>query len=643
MDLARNLRRLVLSGTVGAPIALVIGLLRASPAVAQAIPCVTVSNVTTCTADMPRTYDWTVPAGITRARFEIYGAQGGGTRGGKGGAAKATVPVTPGSSWRLLVAGDGDDPPGDGGGGMGGFQNGGQGGFGTPYGAYGGGGSSDARPCFLYTDCNPVIIAGGGGGAGTRDATAGGAGGESGSPGEDGDNGAMGGGGATPTAPGAGGAAGPIVTGSCAGGNIPLPGEDGDKPWDLLYGGYGGVGGVGCYGGGGGGGGWHGGGGGGGAWNENLGDLGKNGAGGGGGSSYIDPGFSDPEFESGVQEGDGRVVIIYSLPGVALSDELALNLPGQDHTVTAEVTEGDPLEGAEIDFAVVSGPNAGVTNANGTCTDRFGTDVGTTCPTDDEGIVNFTYTSNGSSGVDTIEASFAAADGTVFTSNLALKFWDVDCNTNGVPDTCDLDCAGFADACGAYDGLEGRPSCGGSSDVNGDSIPDDCNSPPECDGAMAAPTDLWPPNHAFKAITIEGVTDADGDPVAVMIDSIDQDEAVGGLAGPGTCPDGQGVGTDSAEIRAERNGSPTEPGDGRVYHIGFTATDPSGASCTGAVAVCVPHDRRRGYECLDEGPLYDSTACSAPASSGLSCGLGAELALALPALLWLRRRRSRAG
>jgi hypothetical protein len=50
------------------------------------------------------------------------------------------------------------------------------------------------------------------------------------------------------------------------------------------------------------------------------------------------------------------------------------------------------------------------------------------------------------------------------------------------------------------------------------------------------------------------------------------------------------------------------PGDGRVYHVAFTATDPAGTSCQGVATVCVPHDTAAGT-CVDEGALYDSTAC----------------------------------
>ncbi|MCP4662334.1 MAG: hypothetical protein GY856_43605 [bacterium] len=129
-----------------------------------------------------------------------------------------------------------------------------------------------------------------------------------------------------------------------------------------------------------------------------------------------------------------------------------------------------------------------------------------------------------------------------------------------------------------------------------------CNLKPDCDAATASPDTLWPPNHQFQAITVN-VSDPDGDPVTVTIDSIYQDEAVDAKGSGNTSPDGQGVGTSTAEVRAERSGK----GDGRVYHIYFTADDGRGGTCSGEVLVGVPHDQGGGGA-IDGGPLYDSTA-----------------------------------
>lgn len=132
------------------------------------------------------------------------------------------------------------------------------------------------------------------------------------------------------------------------------------------------------------------------------------------------------------------------------------------------------------------------------------------------------------------------------------------------------------------------------------------NCPPDCSNAAPSVAMLWPPNHKFVPITIIGVTDPDGDPVTITIDSIFQDEPVSVQGAGNTAPDGRGVGTDVAEVRAERSGTKKVPGNGRVYHIAFTADDGNGGTCAGTVQVCVPHDES-GEECVDDGPLYDST------------------------------------
>lgn len=129
----------------------------------------------------------------------------------------------------------------------------------------------------------------------------------------------------------------------------------------------------------------------------------------------------------------------------------------------------------------------------------------------------------------------------------------------------------------------------------------DLNASPVCDAAVASPDRLFPPNRRFVPISVDGVTDAEDDAVTIAIDSIFSDEAVDAAGSGNTAPDGRGVGTDSAEVRAERVGS----GNGRVYRIGFTATDAFGGSCTGEVTVGVPVGRRG--EAIDDGPVFDAT------------------------------------
>jgi hypothetical protein len=127
------------------------------------------------------------------------------------------------------------------------------------------------------------------------------------------------------------------------------------------------------------------------------------------------------------------------------------------------------------------------------------------------------------------------------------------------------------------------------------------NQPPDCTSAAPSIQTIWPPNHKFVSVQILGVTDPDGDPVTITIDGIFQDEPVG--SGKHS-PDGKGVGTTTAQVRAERDGS----GDGRIYHIFYTADDGNGGTCSAEVSVGVPHDQGQGATAVDGGALYDSTA-----------------------------------
>jgi hypothetical protein len=101
-------------------------------------------------------------------------------------------------------------------------------------------------------------------------------------------------------------------------------------------------------------------------------------------------------------------------------------------------------------------------------------------------------------------------------------------------------------------------------------------------------------------VDVLNVTDPEGDPFEITIESIYQDELVNGTDDGNTVPDGMGIGTTYAEVRAERDGE----GNGRVYHIVFTAHNTAGA-CTGEVLVSVPIEKKD--VAVDDGPLYDST------------------------------------
>ena len=136
------------------------------------------------------------------------------------------------------------------------------------------------------------------------------------------------------------------------------------------------------------------------------------------------------------------------------------------------------------------------------------------------------------------------------------------------------------------------------------------NQPPDVSDAHPSIDCLWPPNHKFVDITIEGVTDPDNDTVTITITDITSDEPTASIEGAGGAkhaPDASGVGTATASLRAERSGD----GNGRVYEITFVASDGKGGETEGSVTVCVPHDYRGKCDCtlvIDDGQNNDATA-----------------------------------
>jgi hypothetical protein len=109
------------------------------------------------------------------------------------------------------------------------------------------------------------------------------------------------------------------------------------------------------------------------------------------------------------------------------------------------------------------------------------------------------------------------------------------------------------------------------------------------------------PSHKTVEVVLSGITDFDGDPISLNIDAITQDEPTSGSGKGDKSPDGFGVGTETASIRAERLGT----GDGRVYEILFTADDGNGGTCSNSVFVGVPHGKNKPP--IDSGQNFDST------------------------------------
>jgi Glycine rich protein len=249
--------------------------------------------------------DWTVPAGVHRAHFDVRGAQGGGvggfpTRvsGGEGGRTVAEVRVFPGEVIHIFVGGEGFDGdtcnrtifhPNIS---RGGFNGGGDGGCAPGIlGGGGGGGASDIRVDGTELN-NRYIVAGGGGGASAFIVdfecglhVGGGGGGLFGAPGVAGVDGCLGGTGGTHTS---GGAQRDYPEG---GGSLGLGGTGKASPTVSASGG-------------GGGGGYYGGGGG---WFRS----------GGGGGSAREPAVDFPPFPqsyTGVHKGNGQVILTFDQP-----------------------------------------------------------------------------------------------------------------------------------------------------------------------------------------------------------------------------------------------------------------------------------------------------------------------------------------
>jgi hypothetical protein len=136
-----------------------------------------------------------------------------------------------------------------------------------------------------------------------------------------------------------------------------------------------------------------------------------------------------------------------------------------------------------------------------------------------------------------------------------------------------------------------------ASDLYAATVP---NHPPNCSGVAASRAVLKTVNRGLIAITLDGATDPDGDPVTLSVDGVTQDEPVTGR-GDHTSPDAVDASDGEVRVRAERD----PHGDGRVYRIAFTASDGRGGSCSGTATVSVP--RKKGEPAVDSAPpSYDS-------------------------------------
>ena len=87
----------------------------------------------------------------------------------------------------------------------------------------------------------------------------------------------------------------------------------------------------------------------------------------------------------------------------------------------------------------------------------------------------------------------------------------------------------------------------------------------------------------------------------VTITGVKQDEPTNGLGDGDTAVDAIINADGTVRLRAERSGK----GNGRVYHIHFTASNGQGG-VPGVVTVCVPRNKASDIA-IDGGELFDST------------------------------------
>jgi hypothetical protein len=256
----------------------------------------------------------TIPEGITQIHVELYGASGGdgdfGGKGGLGAMVSGDIIVNAGDNLNLYVGGSGEN-------GMsktdsdintiiqGGFNGGGSsGGYGDPGGS--GGGATDIRINGETFENRIIVASGGGGGGSDPQGGTGGAGGNGGEP--EGLNGID----DLNTGNQKGGKGATLLSGGEGGRNDSYREISWGENGILGNGGNGGFTDSPTYdSGGGGGGGYYGGGGGAASNEDSRGDA----AGGGGGSSYIIESALNQNFAGGVNQGDGKIVISYVIPG----------------------------------------------------------------------------------------------------------------------------------------------------------------------------------------------------------------------------------------------------------------------------------------------------------------------------------------
>ena len=311
---------------------------------------------------------------------------------------------------------------------------------------------------------------------------------------------------------------------------------------------------------------------------------------------------------------------------------------GQEHTVTGVLSRGGaflaaPIQGADVTFAIIDGPNQA--EAVAVATDTLGT-------------ATFTYTGDGGAGLDRIVVSAVHPGTGEALSDTVTAAW-----LNAAP-TCDaggpytatatgdtamvtLDASASADADGdtltylwaiAFEGasLDDPTAATPVLTLTGDGLCVDtllvdltvsdgidtstCQAQVVLDDVRAPlvevrdePISLWSPNHKYHAITPEmvftRVEDACGNVVdlsQIVVTGVTSDEPEDHNGDGKTMDDIMIHCPATVSLRAERMGG----GDGRVYTISYRVTGENGAQTDVDFQVVVPHDSS-GRAAVDSG------------------------------------------
>ena len=106
-------------------------------------------------------------------------------------------------------------------------------------------------------------------------------------------------------------------------------------------------------------------------------------------------------------------------------------------------------------------------------------------------------------------------------------------------------------------------------------------TPPEIASVTADPSELWPPNHKMRSVTVSvAASDDSGEEPSCLIYSVSDDET-------NDTADWDIYGALNVDLRAEWDGK----GDGRVYTVAVECTDGADNSSRSTVEVTVPHDQ----------------------------------------------------